>query len=744
MPARIGVVTFPGSLDDRRRAARRRGSPALSPSALARRRDLHGVDAVVLPGGFSYGDYLRCGAIARFAPVMEPSSTAPATACRSSGICNGFQVLCESHLLPGALIAQRPPALRLPRPAAAHRVDVDGLDQRLRGRAGDRRPAQERRGRVRRRRAHPRRARGRGPRRRALRRRQPERLAPRHRRHQQRRRQRRRPDAAPRARRRGADRARRTDGLTFFTSVLQERWSGSAREHEHRHRQGRGGDAGGRAAVRRARAEARRVRPDPGDPRPPADVVASWRCTRSCGASTAPTRARRCTCGSSARRSAADADALLVGIGENAGVVDVGQGYAVTFKVESHNHPSYVEPYQGAATGVGGIVRDILTMGARPVAVMDPLRFGPADAADTRRVLPGVVAGHRRLRQLPGPAQHRRRARLRPDLPRQPARQRALRRRHAARGHQAGQGLRARQPRHPVRRPHRRRRHRRGVASSPARPSTPTGRRKRPSVQVGDPFTEKVLIEAASRSSPRTSSSASRTSAAPGISCATSELASAGTGGMRVELDRVPLRDATLAPEEILMSESQERMCAIVEPGNVDALPRDLRQVGRRRDRDRRGHRRRPARDRVARRARSSRCRRAPSRTRARSTSARTPARPTRTRCRPTPTGRAAAAGAPATSCARRCCGWSPRPNLADKSLGHRPVRPLRAGQHRARAAGGLRHGPHRRGAPASGVALATDGNGRYAALDPYAGAQLALAEAYRNVAATGAHGRSP
>ena len=86
-------------------------------------------------------------------------------------------------------------------------------------------------------------------------------------------------------------------------------------------------------------------------------------------------------------------DALLVGIGENAGVVDVGQGYAVTFRIEPHNHPSFVEPYQGAATGVGGIVRDILTMGARPVAVMDPLRFGPADATDTRRVLPGIVAG---------------------------------------------------------------------------------------------------------------------------------------------------------------------------------------------------------------------------------------------------------------------------------------------------------------------------------------------------------------
>src|SRR6202035_5057700 len=86
-------------------------------------------------------------------------------------------------------------------------------------------------------------------------------------------------------------------------------------------------------------------------------------------------------------------DVLLAGIGENAGVVDIGQGYAVTFKIESHTHPSYVEPFQGAATGVGGIVRDILAMGARPVAVMDALRFGPADAPDTGRVLPGVVGG---------------------------------------------------------------------------------------------------------------------------------------------------------------------------------------------------------------------------------------------------------------------------------------------------------------------------------------------------------------
>ena len=90
---------------------------------------------------------------------------------------------------------------------------------------------------------------------------------------------------------------------------------------------------------------------------------------------------------------AEQARTLLAGIGANAGVVDIGQGYAVTFKIESHNHPSFVEPHQGAATGVGGIVRDILAMGARPVAVMDALRFGPADAHDTARVLPGVVSG---------------------------------------------------------------------------------------------------------------------------------------------------------------------------------------------------------------------------------------------------------------------------------------------------------------------------------------------------------------
>ena len=262
-------------------------------------------------------------------------------------------------------------------------------------------------------------------------------------------------------------------------------------------------------------------------------------------------------------------DALLVGIGENAGVVDVGQGYAVTFKIESHNHPSFVEPYQGAATGVGGIVRDILTMGARPIAVMDPLRFGKADAPDTRRVLPGIVAGiggYGNCLGLPniggeivfdetyagnplvnalcvGVMRHE-------DI--------KLAKAHGTGNlvvlfgaKTGGDGI-------------------GGVsvlASETFNEEKPT---KRPSVQVGDPFAEKVLIECSLEIFAADLVVGIQDLGGAGLSCATSELASGGTGGMQVELDRVPLRDPSLSPEEILMSESQERMCAIVEPKNID------------------------------------------------------------------------------------------------------------------------------------------------------------------------------
>ena len=261
-------------------------------------------------------------------------------------------------------------------------------------------------------------------------------------------------------------------------------------------------------------------------------------------------------------------DALLVGIGENAGVVDVGQVYAVTFKIESHNHPSFIEPYQGAATGVGGIVRDILTMGARPIAVMDPLRFGPADAADTRRVLPGIVAGvggYGNCLGLPniggevvfdetylgnplvnalcvGVMKHS-------DIKLAKA---------AGAGNlvvlygakTGGDGI-------------------GGVSVLASETFESKGPAKRPAVQVGDPFVEKVLIECSLEIFAEDLVVGIQDLGGAGLSCATSELASGGSGGMKVQLDKVPLRDPSLSPEEILMSESQERMCAIVEPSKI-------------------------------------------------------------------------------------------------------------------------------------------------------------------------------
>ena len=207
---------------------------------------------------------------------------------------------------------------------------------------------------------------------------------------------------------------------------------------------------------------------------------------------------------------------MLAGIGENAGVVDIGQGYAVTFKIESHNHPSYVEPYQGAATGVGGIVRDILAMGARPVAVMDPLRFGPLSEPDTHRVLPGIVAGVGGYGNCLGLPNIGGEAVFDASLPRQPAGQRALRRRAPPRGPPPRQGDRRRQPGRAVRRPHRRRRHRRRLACWRPRRSPPTVPPSGPASRSATRSWRSCSSSARSSCSPRASSPASRTSAAPG------------------------------------------------------------------------------------------------------------------------------------------------------------------------------------------------------------------------------------
>lgn len=428
-------------------------------------------------------------------------------------------------------------------------------------------------------------------------------------------------------------------------------------------------------------------------------------------------------------------DALLVGIGENAGVVDVGQGYAVTFKVESHNHPSYIEPYQGAATGVGGIVRDILAMGARPVAVMDPLRFGAADHPDTKRVLPGVVAGiggYGNCLGLPniggevvfdacyqgnplvnalcvGVMKHE-------DI-------------HLAKASGAGNKVilyGARTGGDGIG----------GVsvlASETFDDSKPT---KRPAVQVGDPFQEKLLIECTLEIFREDLVDGIQDLGGAGLSCATSELASAGSGGMRVELDRVPLRDATLSPEEILMSESQERMCAIVEPGKVarfleicekwDVIATVIGEVtdGERLEIFWHGEQIVDV----------------PPRTVAHEG-------PVYERPYARPDWQDALQADDANKLARPGTAEELRaqvlkvissPNQASKSWitdqydrfvqGNTVLaQPEDSGMVRVDEDTNL------------GVAVSTDGNGRYAKLDPYAGAQLALAESYRNVAATGA-----
>ena len=295
---------------------------------------------------------------------------------------------------------------------------------------------------------------------------------------------------------------------------------------------------------------------------------------------------------------------------------------------------------------------------------MDPLRFGPLDEPDTAPRAARCRLRGRRLRQLPRPAEHRRRGGLRPQLPRQPAGQRPLRRRAAARGPAPGQGHRRGQPGDPLRRRHRRRRHRRGLdprVGDLRRRRKPS---KRPAVQVGDPFMEKLLIECTLELFAAGVVTGIQDFGAAGISCATSELAAAGDGGMHVELDRVPLRDSSLAPEEILMSESQERMMAVVEPGDVERVPRDLRQVGRAGDGRRRGHRGRPAGHRVARRDRR---RRRPAHRRPRGPGLRAPLRPARVAGRgPGRRRRARWPGPrPATSSPRPCCGWSARPTSA-------------------------------------------------------------------------------
>nr|WP_221417248.1 phosphoribosylformylglycinamidine synthase subunit PurL [Microbacterium marinum] len=426
---------------------------------------------------------------------------------------------------------------------------------------------------------------------------------------------------------------------------------------------------------------------------------------------------------------------LMVGMGQNAGVVDVGEGWAVTFKVESHNHPSYIEPFQGAATGVGGIVRDIISMGARPVAVMDQLRFGAIDDPDTARVVHGVVSGisfYGNCLGLPNIGGETVFDSVYQGNPLVNALAvGVLRHEDIKLANATGAGNKvvlfgARTGGDGI-----------GGASILASDTfADGGPTKRPAVQVGDPFAEKVLIECCLELYKGELVEAIQDLGAAGISCATSELAANGGSGMKVDLEKVLLRDPSLTPEEILMSESQERMMAIVAPEKLDAFLAvvekwdvetsvlgEVTGDGRLQifwhgeqivDVD-------PSTVAVD--------------------------GPVYERPVAYPTWIDALQGDSASALERSDDPDTLRtqflqllgsPNLADTSwitnqydyyvMGNTALSfPDDAGMIRVDEESGL------------GFAIATDCNGRYCQLDPYAGAQLALAEAYRNVAVTGA-----
>ena len=428
-------------------------------------------------------------------------------------------------------------------------------------------------------------------------------------------------------------------------------------------------------------------------------------------------------------------DSMLVGIGENAGVVDIGQGWAVTFKVESHNHPSYVEPYQGAATGIGGIVRDIISMGARPVAVMDPLRFGDPENPDTRRVLTGIVSGiggYGNCLGLPniggeivfdasyqgnplvnalciGTMKHE-------DI-------------HLAKASGVGNAVilyGARTGGDGIG----------GVSVLASETFDADGPAKRPSVQVGDPFMEKLLIECTLEVLHAGLVEGIQDLGGAGISCATSELASNGEGGMHVWLDRVLLRDSTLSPEEILMSESQERMCAVVESAKIDAFMAVCKKwdveavvIGEVNNSGR-----------LTVEWHGQEIVNVPPRSVAHDGPVyeRPFARPDWMDVRQSSGPENLVRPSNAVEVKHTWLKMTGTPNLASKSwvtsqydryvMGNTVLaQPEDSGMVRVDEKTGL------------GIAVSTDCNARFAALDPYKGAQLALAESYRNVAVTGA-----
>jgi phosphoribosylformylglycinamidine synthase II len=261
---------------------------------------------------------------------------------------------------------------------------------------------------------------------------------------------------------------------------------------------------------------------------------------------------------------------VVQGPGENAGILDIGDGQVVVFKIESHNHPSYIEPYQGAATGVGGILRDIFTMGARPIAVLDSLRFGPPDDPKNRSVMEGVVSGISGYGNSIGVPTVGGEVYFDPCYNLNPlvnvfclglADKDKI---FYAKAEGAGNKVLyvgAKTGRDGI--------HGATMASAEFGKET---EHKRPNVQVGDPFKEKLLLEACLEVMASGLIVGIQDMGAAGLTCSTTEMAAKSGMGIVVDLDKVPQREAGMTPYEILLSESQERMLLVATPENVAAV----------------------------------------------------------------------------------------------------------------------------------------------------------------------------
>jgi len=273
---------------------------------------------------------------------------------------------------------------------------------------------------------------------------------------------------------------------------------------------------------------------------------------------------------------------VVQGPGENAGIVDIGDGYVIAFKIESHNHPSFIEPFQGAATGSGGILRDIFTMGARPIAVLDSLRFGRLDDPETgarnRRILAGVVAGIAHYGNCFGVPTVGGECLFEPCYDGNPlVNVLALgvcRTEDIFYAKASGLGnpviyVGARTGRDGI--------HGASMASAEF---TEESKQKRPNVQVGDPFMEKLLLEACLEAMKTGAIVGIQDMGAAGLTCSTCEMGSRGEVGIEIELDKVPQRATGMTPYEIMLSESQERMLLVAEKGRENEVYAVFRKWG--------------------------------------------------------------------------------------------------------------------------------------------------------------------